>query len=258
MKLLRWAAVSAALFGLSGAALAADMAVKAPPMMPPPPVLNWTGFYFGFNAGWGFSNFDANIDPAGTVVRDFGIAALSTRTNGPVFGGQIGYNYQFNPNWVLGIEGDFDGAGLTGTTTVITPSRVPGFTNGFTATDRINELATIRGRIGYTWGPGMVYFTGGGAWENATHNFMVSDGFLGQSVGGSFDTTRSGFVIGGGLEWMFAQHWTARAEFLFYDFSSNNGTGTFGFTGCGVGCGANAFAIDRNISVLRLGANYKF
>ena len=104
----------------SAPALAADMAVKAP-MAPPiaPVVDSWTGFYIGANGGWGWSSIDtaAVPDPNGAFIAEGDLAGprfFNTRTNGGVFGGQIGYNWQTG-NWVLGVEGDFDVASISGT-----------------------------------------------------------------------------------------------------------------------------------------------
>jgi outer membrane immunogenic protein len=69
----------------------------------------------------------------------------------------------------------------------------------------------------------------------------------------SFDTYRSGFVVGGGLEWLMAQNWTARAEYLFYNFSNNSNGSGFIFPS-----GINVLAKERDINVFRLGASYKF
>ncbi len=46
---------SIALLGMAAPALAADMAVKAPPPAPLPVIYNWSGFYIGGNGGWGQS-----------------------------------------------------------------------------------------------------------------------------------------------------------------------------------------------------------
>ena len=102
----------------SATAWAADMAVKAPIPLPAP-VNSWTGFYIGANGGWGWSSFDTAFvpDPNGAFVAGGDLAGprfFNTRTNGGVFGGQIGYNWQTG-NWVLGVEGDFDVASISGT-----------------------------------------------------------------------------------------------------------------------------------------------
>ena len=114
---------SAALIGTAAVASAADLPRRAapPPVFTPVPVFTWTGFYAGFNAGYGFGTQD---DRAPTVIGvpaasglftnaasgNTGVLAFGNRNNneGFVGGGQIGYNYQFTPGSgvVIGIEAD--------------------------------------------------------------------------------------------------------------------------------------------------------
>src|SRR3954462_63316 len=129
---------SVALFGLSAAALAADLprrqyVAPAPVPVVPVPVFTWTGFYIGGNAGYGFSDNNNDLFANGFLGGGFG-SGLSVQTNaglqpvvpltginnlglgfdnrrnrdGFVGGGQIGYNFQFTPGsgWVIGIEAD--------------------------------------------------------------------------------------------------------------------------------------------------------
>src|SRR5262245_31806653 len=113
---------SAGAIALSGAAFAAEPAPPPPP--PPPPV--WTGFYIGLNAGgtWTSSNtIDvvtvpiAAVPPAINVFpvptsRAAALAAtgtLAVSNSGFIGGGQLGYNYQFGPSFVGGIEADIQG-----------------------------------------------------------------------------------------------------------------------------------------------------
>src|SRR5262245_32178580 len=96
-----------ATIALTQFASAADLPRKAPAYTPPPPVWSWTGFYIGVNAGGSIGR-----DPSSFFQ---GAAAIPIATNtmspaGFIGGGQIGYNWQFAPHWVVGVEGDFQGA----------------------------------------------------------------------------------------------------------------------------------------------------
>ena len=224
--------------GLTAVAVAADLrpAYKAPPaaMAPVPLAYNWTGFYIGGHAGAGWADgFDTAF----------------------VGGGQIGYNYQFTPNWLIGIEGDISGTTFSRSSTTVTDLEVvPGVVLPLTtnATSDLNWIASIRGRIGYTWDRFMVYFTGGAAWADVNFNETLSlDGF--GTVGtASASGTANGWVVGGGGEWMFAPNWTVGVEYLHYDFGSVSGTATaFGIT--------EPVSHDvGSVDVVRARLNYKF
>jgi outer membrane immunogenic protein len=96
-------------------ALAADLPArtytKAPVYVEP--VYDWTGFYIGLNGGYSWGN-SSNTFTAGTLP----VTTASQHMNGWVFGGQAGYNWQFNRSWVFGIEGDIDATGQDGTATL--------------------------------------------------------------------------------------------------------------------------------------------
>jgi outer membrane immunogenic protein len=265
-KLLVSIVAGAAAVACLGQAYAADLgypAYKAPP--PVAPVQSWTGLYIGANGGWGWSNINVSETPFGTTgIADILAGSYSTSAKGGLFGGQLGYNWQAG-NFVLGIEGDYDGASINGSQQGVFPSILApsGNTNGFMVHENINSLATIRGRIGYTWGPGLLYFTGGGAWENVQANGIISantgPSVYGNSATGSFSTTKSGYVVGAGFEWMVAQNWTVRAEYLYYDFNGGGTNYQLGLANCAVAnCGVNVTSASNNISAFRLGANYKF
>ena len=252
-------------------ATAADLPRKAPaPYVPPAPVYNWTGFYVGANGGWGWATGDVDVTATGAAaIADLGTGthSFSKSINGAVFGGQLGYNYQFNPNWVVGFEGDFDGAGISGTGSTVFQGLglgVPaGSTDGVTGTAKIKWLATARARLGYTWGPGMVYVTGGGAWEKVSFDVMASGNVgplqFNETAIGSFDHTNSGWTVGGGWEYMITPSWTVRAEYLYYHFNNNNNLLATNFPVCApVTCGIASTTTSNHVNVARLGVNYKF
>ena len=56
MKKILLSTVGLIALGVTAPALAADMAVKAPPPAPLPVIYNWSGFYIGANGGWGDSH----------------------------------------------------------------------------------------------------------------------------------------------------------------------------------------------------------
>jgi outer membrane immunogenic protein len=128
-KLLSIIAGAAFSFAASGLAVAADMAVKMPVKAPPPapaPAYNWTGWYVGANGGYGWNDPTVTFTPNDPAAFDAtcggafaGIATCAPPTsfgiNGGFGGSQAGYNWQFSPQWVAGVETDFDWSDIRGT-----------------------------------------------------------------------------------------------------------------------------------------------
>jgi outer membrane immunogenic protein len=177
-------AFGAALIGLgvATAASAADLPRKAPAYVAPVGY-NWTGFYLGVNAGYGWTSSDFGGD-----------------ANGFVGGGQIGYNWQaLGSPFVFGIEADIQGADIDSSTPV----------GAVTVTGKANAFGTVRGRIGYAWDRFMLYGTGGWAYTRT----QISATGPGGSVSNS--DWSSGYALGGGLEWAAWDRWSVKAEYLY-------------------------------------------
>ena len=214
-----------ALAGSIGAAAAADMSRPPPPMVTKAPYFapyyNWTGFYAGVNGGYGFG------------TSNWSALGSSFDVNGGMFGGQVGYNWQFG-QFVYGLEGDADGTDLRGSTSVLGCA-------GTVCRTKNDFLATVRGRVGYAADRWMPYLTGG-----------LAIGDIRTSVPGftSSDTTNAGWTIGGGLEAALVGNWTAKAEYLYVDLGKAN---------CGAGCGILAGnSVGLTTNVVRGGINYRF
>src|ERR1700738_1217573 len=176
---------------LSGSAGAADLARPAPVYAPPPPpvvaVFTWTGCYIGGNVGgiW------ANDDWQDTVLGDFG----SNTASGVIGGGQIGCNYQV-ASWVFGIQADYDWTKVNSSpATTVIPALVGGPVAGLTDWTQHNALASVTGRIGYSWDRLLGYVKAGGAWLNTSYAFQVN----GVNVA-SDSATQTGWTVGGGAE----------------------------------------------------------
>src|SRR5438552_13923720 len=128
---------AALLAALAGPALAADMPArpyaKAPAYTAPAVVYNWTGFYIGGHVGGAFAG---NNSLQSSDARFLG-------------GVQAGFDYQFAPNWVLGAEAQYSWLGSGNHNNVIFPAGT--VVTGNTA----NQIGSVTGRAGYTWGPGL-------------------------------------------------------------------------------------------------------
>ena len=209
-----------------GAAAAADLPARSAPapMYSPAPVFSWTGFYVGANAGYGWAN---------TSVTNIGGVAVtgSNNLNGFVGGGQIGYNWQGASPLVLGIEADFQGTAQSRTDTAL----------GISVQQQLPWFGTVRGRIGYAFDRVMIYATGGLAY--ADYKMTVS----GFGASASSSTSKAGWTVGGGVEWMFAPQWSTKLEYLYWDTGSTSAT-LFGI----------AYTGRARDSIARVGLNYHF
>ena len=244
-KLFRAASIIALVVGMSAAAQAADMgpppapAYKAPPVFAPP--FSWTGFYLGGNLGAGWTN--------GNLTDSvFGVNWSANNNVTFVGGGQVGANYQFN-SFVIGIEGDFDWFANNSNSAGVTAL-------GTTVRDNNNGrwLTTLTGRLGYAWDRVLFYGKGGGAWVS-TNNFTVTNAATGSSVSIINNNTITGWTAGAGIEWAFADNWTARVEYDFVGLQNTSFTVPVTFPVVG----GDVFTThNRDIQLVTVGINYLF
>src|SRR5262249_9665221 len=244
---------SAGAVALSGASFAADLWRPPPPpvYIPPAPPPLWTGFYVGVNAGGERSptstvNTTAFPCPCAlelgatgcTNVPNFSASSallatfsVSRSSGGFIGGGQLGYNYQFGPNWVAGFEADIQGlAGAHGNIRFFSSLANPNFP-GFpiletaTVSRRVDWLGTARGRLGWLATPTLLlYGTGGLAYgggrattditQVVTNNPALPSPYFSS---GTLNNTRVGWTAGGGGEWMLLPNWSLKVEYLYYD-----------------------------------------
>ena len=213
----------------TASAVAADLPARTYTKAPAPvyaPIYNWTGFYLGGHIGAGFGGDD------GFTSNIVGLTGTS-RDAAFLGGGQIGADYQFSSNWVLGIEGQI--SALT--------SNDRTFTDGVdTIRDRSDWLASVTGRLGYTWGPGMLYVKGGVAFRD-DNGLGVTAGFAPAAT----NQESTGWTIGGGLEYMFAPAWSAKVEYQYYDFGTTDVVTPVG-----------ALSYKDDIHTVKVGVNYHF
>jgi outer membrane immunogenic protein len=242
---------------------AADLALKAPP--PPLVVDEWTGWYVGLNLGgsWGRSRTSySDPDPA------FVPFTTSQHMDGVLGGAQIGYNWQVNRTWLLGLEADFQGTGQRGSTTfppITEILGVPGIppttvTTTGTLTQKMPWFGTVRARLGVEpsehW---LLYVTGGLAYAQIRSTAAISATAVGPggtataAISSSVNNDRAGWTAGVGAEWMFAKQWSAKFEYLYMDYGHLND----GFIGVGTLAvlGINSHVTDN---VLRAGVNLHF
>src|ERR1700674_4213771 len=218
-KLLLGTAMS---FFMVGGAAAADMYVKAPP-----PVWSWTGCYVGGNAGyaWGKANSSETLG-GGWLINNTpqDIAAIqaqgtqSANISGLTGGGQIGCNWQAG-RFVFGIEGDGEYLGLSSSSssTITDPQFGTPDTNSMSVS--IHSLFTLRPRAGLAFDRSLIYVTGGLAVGNVSYGDTQCYSST-VCASGSVSSTRTGYAVGGGIEYAISNHWTAGAEYLYVNLGS--------------------------------------
>jgi outer membrane immunogenic protein len=225
-----------AIFALGTAsAVAADLPARTytkAPVYAPAPVFNWTGIYVGAHIGAAFGG-----DDGFTADAALGPVTSSNRDASFLGGGQIGADYQFAPNWVVGIEGQI--SGISNNDRNFTSALGP------TVRDRSDWLASVTGRLGYTWGPGMIYAKGGVAFRDDSG--LEIAGVPG-GLGVTTDRENTGYTVGGGFEYMFAPAWSAKVEYQYYNFD----TTTVAFTGVPV------LSYKDDLHTVKVGINYHF
>jgi outer membrane immunogenic protein len=232
MKKLLLGTVALVALGATVPALAADLAARPYTKAPAyaAPIYNWTGFYIGGHIGGAFGGNN-------------NFAGLSTNDDGRFLGGvQVGADYQFAPNWVLGIEGQYSWLGDNNNNVVFTGGGL-----GYTYTNNQRALGSVTGRLGYTWGPALLYVKGGYAYSDNRETLVNT----GTATAFTFDHGhRDGYTVGAGLEYMFAQNWSAKAEYQYYDFGSSR------FVTPVVLAPFGSFRNDEH--TVKVGLNYRF
>jgi opacity protein-like surface antigen len=224
MKKLLLISVAAPSLSIAGAASAADMPVKAPNAPAPVPAFAWTSCYDGAHVGGGWAQMDVTNpvelvqDSISAASVTTGVATARLNPSGAVIGGQVGCDYQFVPNWVVGIEGAASGATLKGSTRIALPLGFPG--DSALVTARTDFIPSVTARLGYAVDHWLFYLRGGAAW--AGDKYSIAGSFTGTAFDFEGLDFRSGWTAGGGVEWAFSGNWSARLEYDYYQFGHSN------------------------------------
>ena len=258
---------------LAGQALAADLPSRkeAPVYVPPVPAFSWTGFYIGGDIGAAWATTTASPSWLyGNSYSYYGMSNPSLNTSGFMGGGYVGYNYQLNQNFVVGLEGDIQGTTNSKSSSwVYTPTVRAAFTQTnynytttYTAKASLDWLAAINGRLGVAYDRALFYAIGGAAWAgaNASLSALSTYSYPGATeslVGGaawegySISKTLSGFDIGAGVEYAFTPNWVGRVEYRYYDFGKYS---LFSPTYYSL----PAYNLSTSVNTVRIGLAYLF
>ena len=199
------------------------------------------------------------LNPLNQVDRDALLPLLNSgkTTTGAIGGAAAGYNWQMD-SLLLGVEADYsalDGKkSTTSTVTAISPYRVE------TSTD-VDWVATLRGRLGVAHDRSLVYVTGGLAFgEPKFTQSIVQLNFPYVQTGAS-SSTKTGWVLGAGLEHALDDEWSFRLQYLHVDLGSES-AGSVGICPppsvavCAVYTGSHK--VDFALDSVTAGINYRF
>jgi outer membrane immunogenic protein len=248
----------------SVAARAADL--PAPAVAPIPAVYDWTGFYIGGNAGYGWNQGDGPLQCINSAGVLFGsgcglIPFAGLKPAGVFGGGQVGFNWQRGA-FVVGLEDDLQAADIHGSTRTNGPwgfvnsTRLTPASSFFTASHQIDWFGTTRLRLGYAgFDRTLIYATGGIAYGRVEEQTAVVHPASGVSYPASESATKAGWTAGGGIEYAFTRNLTAKFEGLYYDLGEDT-------------ISAHAVPVPNTFSrgmtfetrgaIARVGINYKF
>jgi outer membrane immunogenic protein len=194
--------------------LSPEQMAQVPPdqtaQMPPPELgYNWTGPYIGVNGGYGWGRTGwTYLPPPGAAPHN---------TSGGLVGGTVGYNWQFDPSWVVGAEADYDWADMSGSASCPNPT--------FACRSKLDNFGTARIRLGWTADRLMLFGTGGAAWtQMKVQTVNLAGGAVapsGTTTNGTTDT-RFGWTAGAGVEYALYDQLSMKIEGLYYDFGSHD------------------------------------
>jgi outer membrane immunogenic protein len=249
----------------SGAARAADLTL---PIQTQPSTYNWGGFYLGGSIGGNITS-NWNADTEGDTTFSFdnnngGLVpiTLDTGKGGLIGGVEAGYNYQFSA-FVVGAEADISAIQASGGGSFTSFATLMGSKFTTSASEKMDYLSTVRLRVGYTpLDRFLVYASGGVAFGGVqTSGNVVMNSTPANQWNGSSSEIRSGYTLGGGLEYALTQNITLKGEYLYYNIGSRDSLVT-GNAGVRANPSLDAYFYDYKTttagSILRAGVNYKF
>ena len=207
---------------LSMPAFAADPTVDVPMTAPG---FDWTGYYAGLQAGYGWGQSDIS----GTEGEPF---SVSPDIDGGFVGGPVAGLWQFDQA-VIGAEAELNYSSVSGTT-----EAEPG--NNF-GTD-IKWFGSVNAKAGYAMDRVLVYGIGGVAFAGIETS---------QSAGSAFSETRTnvGWTLGAGVDYALTDKFVVGAQYRYYDFGSEHYDGSADFVGRDQ---------DTKLNTVGINLSYKF
>jgi outer membrane immunogenic protein len=242
---------------------------------------SWTGFYAGFNIGYGWANSSVDFSPNDPVSAFlFGTLekgqppSTPISTSGVLGGFQVGYNWEIKENWLVGAETDFNWPAMNGSGS---RSGNAGFLVPFPYTSNVDEqtdwFGTVRTRLGYIPINNLLaYITGGFAYgrvarqgiynSNTAATFSIPPFSAVCATGAACFTGSSidvdiGWTAGGGFEYALSPGVSFRAEYLYISLNGKSLTETAVNGGGAIPSTFNANYGHTDFNLARLGLNFR-
>ena len=249
MKKILLSATVVAAVAATGPAFAADIPARAPVYKAPvvaPVVYSWTGCYIGGNVGGAWRGNDGWTDAR------FGLNWGNGNNDGRfMVGGQVGCNYQFN-QFVIGAEWDAD---WTGNRSTSFAAVVPGVGNIVATANSSSWVSTLAARFGFAFDRVLLYGKAGIGWVGADGDITIANLTTGNAIALSGGGSRTGWVLGAGVEWGIWENWSMKLE---YDYLWRNGNTFFVPINAPFLAGDTFTTGNRNIQMVKLGVNWRF
>ena len=247
MKKLMWAGAVALVMVGGSAALAADLSMReAPvPMAGAAPIISWTGLYAGAVGSYGWGNTTAAFS-APSFLTTWG--AVNIPLDGGLLGATLGYNFDLNNNFVLGIEGDISAGRIGGNAFLPRNTGTPFNPNDTLGAFHQSYFGTLRARLGLSTtsmgNPTLWYLTGGLAFSDGHRE--ISNTSVGDSLASANHT---GWTFGAGIEHKITNHWSVKGEVLYADLGTQHYQSS-----------TSTVVTDVHLTdtLLRVGVNYGF
>lgn len=214
--------------------------------------IDWSGFYTGLHGGWGWADAEAEYgkdylnEKCGPYEEyevlskgNFGElgCAVDLKPEGGFVGAQAGFNHVFDNGLMLGVEGDYALASLNDSGEAGT-----GIFNTHVDLD-IDQLASVRGRLGMAMGQWLPFVTAGWGWAQADRSTFNS--FIGTS---SDSNWHDGWTLGAGAEYAIDDKWSVKAEYRYYDLGKENyGVAALGGEGTDVDLDLHTVLVGINL-----------
>lgn len=225
---------------------------------------NWTGLYLGANGGAGWGNPSNSMTYLKSGQIESGITWYPTNTSqnfsGAVFGGQIGYDYQFMSKFLLGLKYDTDFGQWTGYNKSASGDSTGSLAKLYSS-QKLNWFGHLLPRLGYLINNSLLLYGTGGLLFGSIHG-TANQVFSYSPVGvndypATFKINTTGWSAGAGIEWKMIGNWSLGIEYLYNEFGNNSVIANNQFPSRNVSSLLqNLYEFSTNFQTVALAVNY--